>query len=727
MHLDAIRAAAAATPPAAIAIAAFLTMVSFATMALYDVIAVRRVVPGRVPTRLAAFAGATGFAISNTLGFHLFVGGPVRYRIYATVGLDAADVGRVVGLAFASTWLGIAAILGAALALDPVGVPVLRRLAPAADRALGFAVLIGLVVLVVWLRRSDRTLTLLRWRVPLPGGPSALVLLVVGGVDIAAASGALFVLLPSDVAPGFAIFVIVFVVAMLAGSASHVPGGLGVFEAAILIGLDAGARPDAIAALVLYRLIYYFAPLAIGGVALAVFEGQQARAPLARASRTALRTVRPFVAPALAGLVFLGGAILMLSGNVPAEGSRIALLRRLVPLPFSEASHLLASLIGLLLLILARGLASRIALARSTAIVLLLGGAAFAMLRGFDWEEALLLTGIAALLFGYRGVFYRKGDWRGFRPTPGWLALVAVTLVSLTLIGVFAFRDVEYRADLWWRFAWSGDAPRFLRATLALAAVAAAVAADALVNRPVQGRVGQVAVPDAVRRILAGCPVTQPQIALLGDKRFLLAESETAFLMYGIVGRSWITMGDPVGEAEAGRELVWRFAETADRAGARAIFYAVPPESLPLYLDLGLAVLKIGEVAQVDLPTFTLEGPARHDSRNALRRAEREGLVFAVVPKAEVPALLPVLREVSDAWLATKKGHEKGFSLGRFDPEYLAEFDCAVVRKDGAVVAFANLWRGADGGEISVDLMRYRPDVSRVLMDMLFTKIILYG
>ena len=111
VHLDAIRAAAAATPPAAIATAAFLTMVSFATMALYDVIAVRRVVPGRVPTWLAAFAGVTGFAISNTLGFHLFVGGPVRYRIYATVGLDAADVGRVVGLAFASTWLGIAAIL----------------------------------------------------------------------------------------------------------------------------------------------------------------------------------------------------------------------------------------------------------------------------------------------------------------------------------------------------------------------------------------------------------------------------------------------------------------------------------------------------------------------------------------------------------------------------------------------------------------------------------------
>ena len=186
-------------------------------------------------------------------------------------------------------------------------------------------------------------------------------------------------------------------------------------------------------------------------------------------------------------------------------------------------------------------------------------------------------------------------------------------------------------------------------------------------------------------------------------------------------------MGDPVGDAVAGADLVWRFAEMADRAGARAVFYAVTPESLPLYLDLGLAILKTGEVARVDLRTFTMKGKERQDSRSALSRATREGLEFSILPKAEVPANMDELREISDAWLALKSGEEKGFSLGRFDPDYLAEFDFAVLRREGRIVAFANLWRGAEKNEISVDLMRYRPDVSKVLMDALFAHLILYG
>lgn len=722
-----IEGALAATAPGQIGLALVLTLLSFLGMALYDILACRCVAPGRVPARLAAFAGMTGYALSNALGFHMFVGGPVRYRIYASAGLDAADVGRIVGIAFGALWLGFAALFGLVLALDPSGLPVLREIAPGGDRMTGAALLACLVAFVVWIWRAKHSVTLFRWHVPLPGGPATLLLLLVGILDVAAAAGALYVLLPADLRPDFALFIALFTLALIAGTASHVPGGLGVLEATLLLGLGAGSRPDAFAALILFRLVYYILPLGLAGLALAGFEGRRIHAPIRAASRSAMQSARPFIGRALAGLVFLSGIVLLLSGNVPRDGGRMDMLSDFVPMPFAQTSHLLASLIGLLLLVIARGLLNRMALARVAAIALLLGAAAFSLLKGLDWEEAALLYATAGLLYVFKDAFYRHGDWASVRPGPGWLALVTLTIVALTAIGFFAFRTVEYQNALWWDFTWSGDAPRFLRATLALGVVFAAIGLDAIFNRPVQARIGRVEIPQEVRSLLATCPSSQANIALLGDKRFMVSPDGKAFLMYGISGRSWIAMGDPVGDADAANELVWEFAETADRAGARAVFYAVAPESLPVYLDMGLALLKTGEVARVDLASFTMSGKARQDQRSALRRAEREGLHFEVIPAYAVAGLLPELREISDGWLKMKKGQEKGFSLGRFDEEYLVNFDFAILRRDDEIVAFANLWRGADGTEIAVDLMRYKAGASKVLMDALFTHLVLYG
>jgi phosphatidylglycerol lysyltransferase len=729
VHLDDISAALAATMPGAVVQSLALTVVSFAAMALYDVMAARRVAPGRVPDRLAAFAGMIGYGISNAIGFNVFIGGPVRYRIYQSAGLDAADVGRIVGVSFLTFGSGIVVLAGLALVIDPAGVALLKSLSPIADRLIGGAILLAVAALLLWLAGGEREVGLFGWRLPLPSAGSAFAQILVGAVDIAAAAGALYVLLPADVAPGFATFLLLFVAAIAAGVLSHAPGGLGVLEATILVGLGAGTRPDVVAALIVFRLVYYAIPLAFAGVALLVFETYRARAAVLSVSGRAASIVRPIVAPLSATLVFCGGVVLLLSGNLPAENDRIGFLSDVLPLPFAEASHLLASLVGLALIVLARGLYRRIALARIVSILLLAAGACFSLLKGLDWEEATILMLVAGLLFAYPKVFYRKGNWRSFRPTPTWLALIVIVLAVLTLIGFLAYRHVEYQSSLWWEFAWGGDAPRFLRATLVLVIVAAALSGDALINRPHLPRAARAPqpVPDAVRRLIAESRDTHPALALLGDKRFMLSPDEKAFVMYGIAGRSWITLCDPVGEPEAARGLVWQFAEAADRAGARAVFYAIGPDLLTTYLDLGLAILKTGEVARVDLAQFSLQGAARQDFRYAEKRAEREGLKFSVVPKGEVPAILPELRAVSDAWLATKAGREKSFSLGRFDESYLSEFDCAVIRRDKEIVAFANLWRSGGASELSVDLMRYRHGVSKILMDALFAKLLLYG
>lgn len=726
IHLRDLRADLLATPAAAILRALALTALGFSALATYDVLAVRRVVPGKVPLRLAALAGAIGYSFSNAIGFHVFVGGPIRYRIYQSTDLDAADVARIVSLSVLSFAGGMLGVLGAALVLGPAGaawsVP-----GSTTGRFIGAALLLLVGAAIAWLARGHRELRLFGWKLLLPNVPSAIAQIGAGMVDIAAAAGALYVLLPADVAPDYVSFLPVFVAAVMAGTLSHAPGGIGVLEGTVLLGLGAGARSDVLAALLAFRAIYYLLPLCLGAAGLLVFEAWQARPRLRAVPMRAAALGRIVIPPLAAALVLLGGLVLLFSSATPNPVERIEQLRAWLPLPFVEASHLLASLTGLALVVVAHGLWRRMAPARTAATVLMLAGALFSLTQGFDWGAALLLGLFAAFLHAGRASFHRRGDWRAFRPAPGWIAFIAIVLGCAVVVGLLAYRHVPYRDALWWEFAWHGDAPRFLRAMLLLVVVTAALALDALLNRPARPRLREQPAPQAVRRVLAGAGEAGSNVALLGDKAFLVADDGKAFIMYAAQGRCWIAMGDPVGEEEAARSLIWRFAEQADRAGARAVFYAVRPDWLPTYLDLGLALLKIGEVARVPLEGFTLDGKARQPLRYALGRAQRDGLEFGIVPKAEVPAIMDSLHAVSAAWMQGKAGGEKGFSLGRFEPAYLSEFDCAVMRSAGEIIAFANLWRSGGREELSADLMRYRPGSPKGLMEALFANLLLYG
>jgi len=172
---------------------------------------------------------------------------------------------------------------------------------------------------------------------------------------------------------------------------------------------------------------------------------------------------------------------------------------------------------------------------------------------------------------------------------------------------------------------------------------------------------------------------------------------------------------------------VWEFREACDKYAAWPVFYQVSAENLPLYIDAGLSLSKLGEEARVDLTSFGLEGSKRADLRQAHKRALREGATFEVIPRERVPEHLETLRRISGEWLESKGIAEKGFSLGRFDPAYLLHFPCAVVRIQGNIVAFANLWPAENLNEVSIDLMRHANAASSNLMDYLFIEIMLWG
>jgi phosphatidylglycerol lysyltransferase len=350
------------------------------------------------------------------------------------------------------------------------------------------------------------------------------------------------------------------------------------------------------------------------------------------------------------------------------------------------------------------------------------------LLKGSAYAEALVLLVMLLALLPCRREFYRKASLFDERYTPEWLTAIALVTIGTVWLLLLSYKHVEYSHDLWWQFEFARNAPRSLRASIgALVLLVSFGVARLLRTAPPEPADATEADLELVRNLVTRSPRTSAHLALLGDKRFLFDEESRGFVMYATSGRSWIAMGDPVGERAAAHRLGWRFRELNDRHGGWTVFYEVGPRYLPLYLDLGLGLLKLGEEARVSLPHFELEGGERKAIRQPYKRILREGCTFDILFGERVEAILSQLRAISDAWLARKNTREKGFSLGFFSPAYLSQLPVAVVRREGAIIAFANLWLGAEKEELSVDLMRYAPSAPSGIMDFLFTELLLWG
>jgi lysylphosphatidylglycerol synthetase-like protein (DUF2156 family) len=216
-------------------------------------------------------------------------------------------------------------------------------------------------------------------------------------------------------------------------------------------------------------------------------------------------------------------------------------------------------------------------------------------------------------------------------------------------------------------------------------------------------------------------------LAATGDKHFLFSASGRSMVMYASHGDAWIAMGGPVGPPEDRREMIWRFREAADVANAWPAFYSVGPDLLPDLLDANLVLQKVGETAQVPLANFSLEGGGRSRLRQIRARGQRDGFVFSVERIEPGSPMFVELKDVSDAWLRVRDASEKRFSLGHFEESYLARFPIGVLRRNGVIEAFANIWPGGEGGDVAVDLMRSKPDIPKQAMEVLFTELILWA
>ncbi|WP_333677341.1 bifunctional lysylphosphatidylglycerol flippase/synthetase MprF [Dyella sp.] len=698
-----------------------LTALGYAVMPLYDLFALHSI--GRtLPKRRVALISFISYAFSNTLGMAMLVSGSIRYRFYIQAGLSTLDVAKVVLFCTLSFWLGLFAITGATLLLVPIplGLPLARW-----HLLLGIALCLIPLLWLVGGALLRRPIKLWRWKVQLPSVSVGLRQVFVGALDWGLAAAVLYALMPDSLALHFGSFLAIFALAQIAGLISHVPGGLGVFEAVMLAGFGATGNQalsaPILGALAAFRGVYYLLPLCAATVVVVIRE--------ARGLRQATLLTPWFnglLPPFFAGLTLVSGAILLFSGATAVLPGRLELLSDLLPLPVMEISHFLNSVIGMSLLILARGLQRRLDAAYWLTLVLLLAGAVASLLKGIDYEEAGLLVLLAIALAPAHRLFYRRASLFDITFSFGWLLACATVLGCTVWLVLFSYQHVEYRNDLWWQFSfYHGNAPRALRALVGATGVAFLFALTTLIrsarSRPTLPDEAELA---RALPLLKQYHSAQAHLALMRDKSLLFDPDGKAFIMYAVEGRSWVAMGDPVGRDDRARqELVWTFRERCERGGGWPVFYQVTPDDLDLYLEVGMSLLKIGEEARVRLEQFSLDGKSKKVLRNTVNKLARDGVRMEIVPQAQVPALLPQLKPISDAWLREKRVREKGFSLGAFDERYLARTPMAVVWQNDRMVAFANVLLTDSMEEASVDLMRYLPDAPPGLMDYLFVEL----
>lgn len=722
VHMSAVLEQFRAVSRGQIGLALLFTAVSYLSMTGYDALALRYI-GRRLPYPRIAMISFTAVAVGQNVGMAMISSGMVRLRMYTAAGLSAAEVAVIVGICTLTFGIGVTFVGGVALAFAPAEAATLVQLSNTQARLVGALILLVLLIYMAWGMLRREPLQIGGWRIPLPAPEVTFHQILLAGIDLCGAAAVLYTLLPGDLGVSYPHFLSIFLIAIVVGIASHVPAGAGVFETVLILALPDAPRDVLLGAILAYRLIYYLLPLALAAMLAGAHEMHVYRDAIRRGVAVTGDSLTQ-IAPQIIGVaVFLAGTLLLASGATHVTSEHLAILRRFLPLPLLELAHLFSSLAGVGLLILGRELYLRVREAYRPSRWLLGIGILACLIKGLDYEESLVLTLILGGLWLGRDAFDHHGSLLEQPFSAGWAAAVALSLIGTLWLGLFSFKQVEYSEALWSLVSYEGDAARFMRAML-VSVVAVIGFSLAHLSRRVAPR---PELPDATElgralAVVQGTESTRGHLALSGDKRLLFNKIGDAFLMYQVRGRSWIALGDPVGPADRAADLVWHFNELCEGQGARATFYDVAEEALPRYRDLGLAPLEIGEEAWVSLATAAPDTGSPPGDRAPLR-----GLSFEVADPARVKVLLPQLREVSEAWLGQRWAREKGFVQGHFDPGYLAGQPCALIRRSGQVLGFANLLTTPGRGELAVDLIRYRPDAPQPLLDYLFAELCAWG
>jgi glycosyltransferase 2 family protein len=252
-------------PPGNIALAALCVVAAFCTLTFYDFFALRTIGIRHVPYRIAALSSFTSYSIGHNIGATVFTGGAIRFRIYSDYGLNAIDVAKICFLSGLTFWLGNTFVLGIGMAWHPEAASAMDQLPAAINRLIACAGILAIVSYLGWLSLGEnrRELGQNGWKVALPSARLTLVQILIGVVDLGFCALAMYLLVPAQPHIDFMSLAVVFILATLVGFASHAPGSIGVFDAAMLVALPQFGREQLLATLLVFRVLYFVIPFGI--------------------------------------------------------------------------------------------------------------------------------------------------------------------------------------------------------------------------------------------------------------------------------------------------------------------------------------------------------------------------------------------------------------------------------------------------------------------------------
>jgi|GEM_PF-1004705 len=485
--LDQIVAALYAIPPYGIALSILTAALGYLALVGYDCVAFRFL---QRPTKLRKMIipSFITFAISNNAPASVVTAGGVRYRLYRAAGITPADAAAIAAFNVLTYTLGLILLTGIAL-LTGIESGLVRGIA-SYGRVLGAILVACVVVYMGVVHFGVRHLEFGRIHIRLPTEQLAWKQLGTSIADWLLSSGALYVLLHTLTPLPFPAFLATFLIAAFSSLLVPVPGGLGIFEAVVLLLRPSGVpAPRLLAALLLYRVIYYLLPLLLAGVLLGVswLRGARAEGQIPDRIVDAMTKLGPRL---VAWTTFLAGALLLISGAIPTSDRRLAWLGDILPLGIIEASHFLGSVTGAVLVVLAWGLERRARLAYELVRILFGFGILLTLLRSLDLRLACLLAVCWGIVLMAGRAFPQHVAPLAETMGQGWKFAIGALLVLEAWAAVLLYRHAEIGGIVWWRFALFSQAHRALRATLAGAIIILLFVLVRIFSKQARGRPG---------------------------------------------------------------------------------------------------------------------------------------------------------------------------------------------------------------------------------------------
>ncbi len=527
---------------------------------------------------------------------------------------------------------------------------------------------------------------------------------------------------------------VVFTLGSIAGIVSMLPGGVGSFDFIVLVGLQyyGIGTENILASLILYRVFYYIIPLVLSIIftlvaqrisketAIKIFDVEKLKGFIARTSG-----LTNFL---LSILVFISGLVLLFSALVPGIAERIKFAAKLLSFPILQWSHQLSISIGVLLVTISREINMKVKRAYKITWWLLLLGAIFTFIKGFDYEEAIFLTTVLILLRLSKDSFYRKSlpfDWF-WTSISALVALIGVIIymrlshvILLDFLRFYNFKTIFSKGFI--KFRPSGI---FTYGSFILYIIIGELTKERIIN---DKRYEEIDVDRLNKFLSENTGSYLSHLLYLKDKHLYWAKSQKVLIAFEKSHNVIIVLGDPIGNEKYFGEAIDEFHDFIDEYGYKSVFYEVGERHLPLYHEHGYYFFKLGEMALVDLEEFDIKSSKSRDFRNVLSRFKRDGYYFQMIEGKDLnDNLYDELSSISNEWL--KGRNEMGFSLGFMNRFYLEQSPIGLVRKEetNEVIAFASLMPKYDNKTYSLDLMRFKNDVPKNTMTFLILNLILY-